>query len=159
MGDVLQPVHAEIPQLHPSRKGVLDQPPGGVGHDDLPTMGRVGDPRRPVHVDADVVVPTWNPLPGVEAHPDPNGEAGRPVVGGQTPLGGGRGPDGSHRAAEHREERVAHGADLHPAALGDRPANDRGMLVPDSRVPIAELLEQLGGPFDVGEQEGDRPGR
>ena len=158
MGDVLQPMLPEIPEGGSLGKGVLHQRPGGVGDDDLPAVGRVGDPSGPVHVDADVVVPSQDTLPGVHAHPHPQQRTGGPVVGGQAALSCHRRPHRPHGAAEHQEEGISVGADLHPAAVGDRPANDRGVFVADRRVPITELLQQPGGALDVGEQEGDRPG-
>ena len=157
--DVLQPMLPEVPEGDPTRKGALHETPRGVGDDDLPAVGRIGDPRGPVHVDADVVVPAADPLPRVEAHPDPQRGARGPVVGGQAPLGGHRGLHALHRASEGREERVSLRADLDPAPLVDGPAKDGGVIVEDLRVQIADLLEQPGGALDVGEQEGDRPGR
>jgi hypothetical protein len=97
-GEVLQPVRPEVPEERPFRKGVLDQSPGGVRDDDLPAVGRPGDPGRPVHVDADIVVPAQHPFTGVQPHPDSQGEPWGPVVGGQASLGGHRGPDRRHRA-------------------------------------------------------------
>jgi hypothetical protein len=49
-------------------------------------------------------------------------------VAGQASLGGHRGPDRPHRAGEGGEERVALGADLDPAAVPDRLAQDRRVL-------------------------------
>jgi hypothetical protein len=118
-----------------------------------------GDPGRPVHIQPHIVVPAQHPLPGVQAHPHPHRPPRRPVVGGQPPLGGHRRPDRPHRATEGHKERVALGTDLHPPAPRDRPAHDRRVLVPDPRVPVPQLLQQPGGALDVGEQEGDRPGR
>ena len=158
-GDVLQPVRTQVPEGHPFRQGMRHQPPGGVGDDDLPAVAGRGDPGRPVHVQADIVVPAQHPLPGVQAHPHPHRPPRRPVVGGQAPLGGHRGPDRPDRAGERHEEGVPLGADLHAAASLDGVAHDRGMLVADRRIPIPQLLQQPSGALDVGKQEGDRPGR
>ena len=128
----------------PGTEGVLDEPAGGVGQDHLPAVGRVGDPGRPVHVDAGIVVPAQDALAGVEAHPDPDRGTRRPVVGGEVPLGGDRRPDGARRAGEHGEEGVAVGADLDPAAVGDGTPDDRRVPVQDRRVPVAERLEEAG---------------
>ena len=59
--DAPQAVHAQVAEGGAGGEGVLDQPPGGVGHDHLPSVGGVGDPGRPVHVDADIVVPAQGP--------------------------------------------------------------------------------------------------
>jgi hypothetical protein len=156
--EVPQPVHPEVPQRHPGRDVALHQHPGGVRDDDLAAVRRRGDPGRPVHVDAAVVVPAEGPLAGVQAHPHPHRPPRRPVVGGQAPLGGHRGPDRGHRAGEGGEERVALGADLDPATVPDRPAQDGRVLVAHRPVPVAQVLQQPGRALDVGEQEGDRPG-
>ena len=157
--EVLEAVLAEVAHGGPLGDGVLDQAAGGAGDDHLAAVGRPGDPGRPVDVDADVVVPAQHPLAGVQAHPHPHREPLRPGVGGQAPLGRHRGPDRRHRAREGGEERVALGADLDPVPVPDGPAQDGRVLVPDRRVASAQLLEQPGRALDVGEQEGDGPGR
>ena len=157
--EVLEPVLAEVAYGGPLGDGVLDQAAGGAGDDHLAAVGRPGDPGRAVDVDADVVVPAQHPLAGVQAHAHPHREPLRPGVGGQAPLGRHRGPDRRHRAREGGEERVALGADLDPVPIPDGPAQDGRVLVPDRRVASAQLLEQPGRALDVGEQEGDGPGR
>jgi hypothetical protein len=72
---------------------------------------------------------------------------------------GHRGPDCRHRAPERHEERIPLSADLDAACLGNGSAHERRMLVPDRHIPVARLLQQPSGALDVGEQEGDRPGR
>jgi hypothetical protein len=147
-----------LPGLASSVRGLaLHQHPGGVGDDDLAGGGRGGDPGGPVHVDAAVVVPAKGALAGVQAHPDPHREPGRPAVAGQAALGVHRGPDRPHRAGEGGEERVALGADLDPA-VPDRPAQDGRVLVAHRPVAVAQVLEQPGRTLDVGEQEGHRSG-
>ena len=84
-------------------------------------MGGIGDPRRAVHVDADVVVPAPDSFPGVEAHPNRRDGPRRPVVGGQGALGGDRGIDRSPRGGEHDEEGVPMGIHLDPTALSVTP--------------------------------------
>jgi hypothetical protein len=95
----------------------------------------------------------------VKAHPDPKTGPVVSQVSSQPSLGGHGGLDGSGRAGKHHEERVPFRTHLDPVAPSDGPADDGGMLVAEAGVPIAELLEQPGGPLDVGEQEGDRSGR
>src|SRR5262249_38093401 len=46
-----------------------------------------------------------------------------------------------------------------PAVGGHGIAHHRGVPVAERRVPAAQLLQQLRGALDVGEQERDRPGR
>ena len=56
---------------------------------------------------------------------------------GEAPLGGERGPHGPGRAAKGGEEGVTLSVDLYAAALLDRVAQDRSMIVPDGRIPVA----------------------
>jgi hypothetical protein len=158
-GDVLQPVVAQVAEGGPLRQGLLHQPPGGLGDQDLPAVAGSSDPGGPVHVHADVVVSAQDALAGVQAHPHPYPGGGGPLVGGEAALGVDRGPDRPHRAGERHEEGIALGADLHAAARLDGLAHDRRVLVPDRGVPIAQLLQQPRGTLDVGEQEGDGSGR
>jgi hypothetical protein len=70
-GQVPEPIAAQVPQRHPVGQRLGDQPPGGRRDKDLPAVARPGDPGRPMHLQAEVVVPTQDPLPGVQAHPHP----------------------------------------------------------------------------------------
>jgi hypothetical protein len=145
--EIPQPVDSKVAQGHPSRDLPLHQDPGGAGDDHLAAGGRSGDPGRPVHVDAAAVVPAQGPLAGVQAHPDPHREPGRPPRPGPPPPAG-----------EGGEERVALGAHLDPVAVPDRLAQDHRVLVAHRPVAVAQVLQQPGRALDVGEQEGDRPG-
>jgi hypothetical protein len=50
--------------------------------------------------------------------------------------------------------------DLLAVSFGERVTEEPLVFRKDLRVPpIAEALEEHGGPLDVGEEEGDRPGR
>jgi hypothetical protein len=91
-------------------------------------------------------------LSGVESHPD----ADRQVV--ERALAGyGRG-DRVVRTGEGVEERVALRVDL--AAGGERLSEARQVLLEDGAVHVrAELPEQPGRSFDIGEEEGDGAGR
>ncbi len=52
------------------------------------------------------------------------------------------------------------GVDLLAVSLLERGAEQAVVFLQDLRVPaVAEALEERGGPLDVSEEEGDRPGR
>jgi len=158
-GEVLEPMPAEVSERHPSGQGMLHEASGGRRDQHLPAVAGLGDPGRPVHVKAEVVVPAQDSLPGVQAHPDPQGTLHRPIVGGQAPLGGHGGLDRPHRATERHEQGIAFGADLDAAAFLDGVTHDRRIGVSDRHIAVAQLLQQPRGALDVAEQEGDRPGR
>ena len=63
VGKAPQAVDAQVAEGDAGGQGVADEPAGGLGHDDLPPVGGVGDAGRPVHVDADIVVPAQGPSP------------------------------------------------------------------------------------------------
>ncbi len=71
-----------------------------------------------------------------------------------------RRPYGISGPGECHQEGVPLGVDLLPMSFGERLAEQASVFRKDFRVSaIAEALEQLGGALDVGEEEGDRPGR
>jgi hypothetical protein len=81
-----------------------------------------------VHVEPDVVAAHDAWLAGMHAHPHPHRAPPRPLALGQTPL---RRHRGTHRLAgarERHEERVALRADLVPAMLTKRTADDPAVL-------------------------------
>jgi len=116
-----------------------------------------GDAGGPVDVDPQVVVAPEPPFAGVHPHPHPQGAAVRPRVRGERPLGGDRGPDRPRGRGEHREEGVPLGTELPASSGGDGLPHEPHVVVLNGAVAVAQLLEELGGPLDVGEQ-GDRPG-
>lgn len=67
-----------------------------------------------------------------------------------------RSPGGSR---EGNEEGVALSVHLRPLLLGERLAQQHLVVGQDITIDlIAQLLQELGRPFDVGEEESDRPG-
>ena len=151
---------AQVPQPHPLGQSMGHQPAGGPRDQHLAAVAGLGDPGRPVHVQAQVVVPPQDPLPGVQAHPNPQRILHRPGVGGQGPLGRHRRPDRPPRAGEGREHRIALAADLHPTApVDDRLTEDRRVAVTDRPIAVPQALQQPGRALDVAEPEGDRPRR
>ena len=78
---------------------------------------------------------------------------------GQRPLRLDRRAEPRGGAAERGEQRVALRPDRDSAGPLDCPAKEAVMLAQERRIGVAELLEQPCRAFDVGEQEGDGPGR
>ena len=78
--EILQPVLAEIAQRGFRRQPGSGQHMGGVGQHYLPAVAGVGDPRRAMHVESDVVPVQKPPLATVNAHPHPHRRICRPLV-------------------------------------------------------------------------------
>jgi hypothetical protein len=72
-GEVPEPMPAQVSKCHPLGQGALHEHTGGRRDQDLPAVARLGDPGRPVHVQAQVIVPAQDPLAGVQAHPTRRG--------------------------------------------------------------------------------------
>ena len=69
-------------------------------------------------------------------------------------------PHGISRSGECYQEGIPLGVDFLPVPFGERIAEDPPVFCQDFRVPaVAEAPEERGGALDVGEEEGDRPGR
>ena len=66
--EVLEPVLTEIPERDVGRQLIGDQLARGAGDQHLPTMAGRADPRRAMHVQADVIIgrtsasPVWTPI-------------------------------------------------------------------------------------------------
>jgi hypothetical protein len=144
---VLQPVQAEITDIGAGEVS------GRLREQHLAAVARRGDPSRPVHVQADVILAVRQRLPCVQAHPHLH-RAAR-----QCALCSSGGRDGRGGARERDEEGVALGVDFDSVMLAPCLAEDAVMLGEHRRVPIAELLQQPRGPLDIGEEERHRAGR
>jgi hypothetical protein len=156
--NVLQGVAAEVPDRHAGGELRRHQRPRGIGQHDLATVPDGGDPRRPVHVEAAVVVAGEVGLAAVEAHPHAHDGFGRPRVRDERPLAGYRRRHGVAGIGKRREDRVALGADDAAAvALHDDP--DEPELSRVEVVPARpEGRGEPHGALDVGAQEGHGPG-
>jgi hypothetical protein len=62
-------------------------------------------------------------------------------------------------AWEGDEAGVSLGAHLMPAPTLKSTAEQPSLVCEDLRIALAEVLEEARGPLDVGEEEGDCPGR
>jgi hypothetical protein len=118
-----------------------------------------GDPRRAVHVEADVaLVAEPLRLAGVHAHPHAHRPVARPRVGGERALRVGGAGHRVPRPPEDVEEGVALRVDLPPTVLPERASHDLGVLAEDAPVVAAKRLQEPGRALDVGEHERDRAG-
>ena len=115
------------------------------------------DARRPVDVQADIIVGGENRQAGMDANANADAVVS-PRLGGKASLGAGRGGDGVGRILEHHEERVALGLDLNPSVVA--PARPKEFMVPLEHRAVARPkgLEQPRRPFEVREHEGDDSG-
>jgi len=95
----------------------------------------------------------------VNAHPDPDGRAGRPFVPGQRLLYLQRAQDGLLRTRERHEERVTLGVYLVASLPRDGLADQAPVLRQYLCVAFPQGLYQPGRTLDIAEEEGDRPAR
>ena len=149
LGEVLQPLLAEVVQG--KRRGPEDTC-GRGGEDYLPSVARLGDTRRTVHVQADVPPPVEERLARVQPGPDAERALGELFVDPLCRLGR------VARGGERAEERVALRVDLDPSVPVEGCADDP--LMRPQRVPVRrgpEALERPRRPLHVGEQERHRP--
>ena len=91
---ILQAVRAEVEQLRAGRKAAFSERPRRPGEEDLATVAGGCDPRRPVHVHADIAVAADAALAGVHADPDADADIARPCFGGEVALDGDCSRDG-----------------------------------------------------------------
>ena len=151
--DVLEPMRTAVQQAQPGRQ----QPGQGIGRDlrdeDLPPVGRAGDPGCPVHLEAGVVLVEARDLAGVQAHPDPDRLAVREGMSLQRALGLDGGQQGVQRRVEDVEEGIADGPDLDAAAGAEGAADQPIVLIQHLREARPEPLDQLGRALDVAEED------
>ena len=77
--EILQPMLAEIAQRGFRRQSGSGQCMGSVGQHYLPAVGDVGDPRRAMYVEANVVTVQQPPLATVNTHPHSHRRIRRPL--------------------------------------------------------------------------------
>ena len=158
-GQALQLVLAEVAEVEVGAVRGCEQLVGGMRDEHLPTVTGRADPSGPVDVEADIPAFHRGWLAGVDPDPHAHGRRARPLLRGERPLCGDRSVDGVAGARERDEELVAAAVDLATAGARDRVADDPPVLRHHGRIRIAELLNQAGGVFHVGEEERDDPGR
>jgi hypothetical protein len=76
------------------------------------------------------------------------------------PLRRDRSGDGVPGPMERHQERIPLSVDLLTVPFIERSAEQAAVFLQNLHVPaVAEALEERSGTLDVGEEEGDRPGR
>jgi hypothetical protein len=134
MGQVLQPVGAEVTHSEVRGQIGLDQSPRGVGDQDLSTVPGGADPSCPVNVDADVIAGHDVALSGMQTHPDPHRLRKRMI--GQGPLDLSSGLNRFQGAREHDEEGIPLGADLGSIVFLDYVSQDAVMALKEIDVAV-----------------------
>ena len=136
------------------RQPSVDERARRLRHEHLAAVAGGGDPRRQVHVLADIALPADVRAPGVQAHAHPDRTDGQRLLalaGGLDRLGRGR---------ERIEERVPLRVDLHAAVPRERLAQQPPVLGERLLVRLrAQLVQQARRTLDVGEEQGDGAGR
>ncbi len=156
--DVLEPVPAQVTHGHPGGQPGLRKLPCRVGQHYLAAMRSGRDPRRPVHVEPDIAVLVPGRLTRVQAHPDPHGDAARPVMPGQGALAGHAAADRIPGRLEHDEKAVALGTQL-PAPVGqERGAQQSPLRRQRLGVAVSHPAQERRRPLDVAEQQRHGPG-
>ena len=149
LGQVLQPLLAEVVQ---GKRRRPENTHGRGGEDDLPSVARLGDARRTVHVQADVPLVVEEGLARVQPGPDAERALGELLVDPSYRV------DRVARRGEGAEERVALRVDLDASMPVEGSADDT--LMRPQRVPVRrgpEVLERPRRSLHVREQERHRP--
>ena len=149
----------EIPERDVARQLVGDQLARGARDQHLPAVAGSADPRRAMHVQADVIILSDFRLAGVDAHPHAHVDALGPTLGRKRPLRAHRGGDRVARPREGDEERVALGVDLATVVLVERRAQQALMLGQHLGVAAAQPRQQPRRTLDVAEQKRDGAAR
>ena len=155
LAQVLEPVGAEIPE----EKRVVEQLGRRSAHEHLPPVAGRHDPRRAVHVDADVRRRRRQRLTRMNAHPHPQVEPFRPRLAGERPLRLRRRGGRALGPRIRDEERVARAIDLVPVVVRERSSQQPTVRVERLRIPLStELVQEASRPLDVGEYQRHRAG-
>ena len=126
-----------------------------LGDDHLAAVGRGGDPRGSVHVDADVVAVGDQRLAGVDAHAHPQRQPPGQRLRVERACELLAAASASRGVGECDEEAVALRVDLDTAVPRERARSRRRWSAQDLRVAVAERVQEPGRPFDVREEERD----
>ena len=113
-----------------------------------------------MHIHADVTPCFVNRFTGMQSHPHPQRCITRPDMLAKSPLRCDGRRHGISGAGKCHQEGIPLSVDFLAVPPGECGTKQAPMLHDDIRVTaVAEALEERGGPLDVGEEEGDRPGR
>ena len=117
------------------------------------------DPCGAVDIESDVAVLMPIRLARVEAHPDADGDATRPVMVRERMLGGDGAGDGVGGRLEDNEKAVTFGPHLLAVALGEHAAQESPLGRKSLAVAITDTPQQRRRPLDVTEEQRHGPRR
>jgi len=157
--DVLQPVPAQVPHRDISGQLRCCQLPRRLGQHYLPAVCGRRDPRRPVHIHADVIVLLDGRLPRMQAHPDPDRHPAGPVMARQRPLRRQAAPYGLAGRGEDHEEAVSFGPHFLAVAGGDGGAHQGSLGGQRLAIPLTQPTQESRRPLDVTEEHRHGPRR
>ena len=155
MLDVLQVLLPEVDDRDSVGELVAEQRARRLRKQDLAAVAGRADARGADDVEPEVALVADRRLAGVQAHPDADLAALRPLVCRERALGRHRPGDCVPRARERVEERVALGVDLGATLVAEALAEQQPVVADDVAVGVAELLEQPRRALDVGEEKRD----
>jgi hypothetical protein len=150
---VFQPMRAEVAQSELIRQILLNEVSCGLRDEHLAAVTCCANSRPPVQVHPHVALVGSDWLSGVDTDPHAYGAVG------ERSLRVGCGDNSILRARESDEKRVALCVNLGAAMIGERLPQHLAVGGEGLRVVIPELVQQLGRPLDVGEEERDSSGR
>ena len=160
LAQVFQSMLAEVAQRHGTRKVVADEVGRRLRHEHLSSVAGAHHARGAVYVEAHVVVTGEKRLSRVETHSHAQHSSFRPAMGGMPALDLRRRGHAIARLAKRAQERVPVRADLDPAMIVERRADEAAVHLQSVRVGVrSELLEQPRRAFDVREQHRDHSAR
>jgi hypothetical protein len=149
----------EIAQPHPVWQVPGHKGRDGVREQNLAAMRRNANAGRPMNVHPNVAALRDVGLAGVKPNADPHGRTVGPWMPQDALLCCDRRHQGLSRPREGSKDRIPLRVDLLAALFLNGRADKSAALRQDVRIGITQLLEQTRRPLDVGEEEGDRPGR
>ncbi len=153
-GQVLEPVLTEVAQRDPVRQLVLDQLARRLRDHHLPAVTGRADPRGARHVEADVARQSDGRFARVD--PDPDRQLRRRRL----PLDARGRPDRAGRRRKRDEECITLRIDLTPARSANAARSRRRCSsISCAYSSLPTRASSSVDPFDVGEEERDRPGR
>ncbi len=156
--EILEPELAEFAQSQISRQRVLHEGRRRRREEDLAAVGGSRDPRGPMDVEANVVLPAQDALTRVEPHSNADrARACGPGLRRKGALCGDRRRDCRYGALEDDEECVSLGGDLDPTGLPDRSTHDGVVAFDERSERRAQGSHEAGRPLDVREEERQRP--
>jgi hypothetical protein len=156
MAQVLEPVHAQIPEGHAWGEPVAYESDDRFQKKDLAAVADRRDPGGAVDVQTDQAGGCLGRLAGMNAHAHPHVLLGGPLVGFEGPLHFDHRRCACPRRREHGKKTVTLGADLLPLVGGQARSDDPMVLSEDVAIrALPQAPEQGCRAFNVCEQEGE----